>query len=129
MQIEMHTLIKNILDKGYCQRPVSTLRSSISEQRPREGMLLTPLPFKQRHGTPAHATAASDPLPSLPHQQTSRVTAAAHVLPRARSKPQSAAPLLEGGNLHPGRSTSQLHSAVISSSAGRVMRCTKVLRK
>lgn len=40
MQIEMHTLIKNILDKGYCERPKSTLQGSISEQWPVEGMLL-----------------------------------------------------------------------------------------
>lgn len=49
----MHTLIKNILDKGYCERPKSTLQGSISEQWPAEGMLLKLLPFKHWHGKPS----------------------------------------------------------------------------
>lgn len=68
MQIEVHILIKNVLDKGYCQRPMSTLRASISEQWPTEGTLLKLLPFKHWHGKRAHAIEASELFPSLPHQ-------------------------------------------------------------
>lgn len=40
MQIEMHTLIKNILHKGCCQRLMSTLQGSIREWWPMEGTML-----------------------------------------------------------------------------------------
>lgn len=46
----MHTLIKNILDKGYCQRSMRTPWGSISKQRATKGMLPKLFSFKPWHG-------------------------------------------------------------------------------
>lgn len=47
MQIEMHTLIKNVLDKGFCQRPASGCQGSMREQCPTTESLLQEL--QQEH--------------------------------------------------------------------------------
>lgn len=46
----MHTLIKNILDKGYCQRSMRTPWGLISKQWATKGMLLKLFSFKPWHG-------------------------------------------------------------------------------
>lgn len=63
------------------------------------------------------------------HGEMPRITVQHQLLMFAFSKPQSATPLLKDRNLGPGKSASQLHSEMVVSSTGRIMRCTKVLGK
>lgn len=63
--------------------------------------------------------------PSWREVQGNSSAPAAHV---PLAKPQPAASLLDVKR-GPGKSTSQLHSEVIFSGSGRIMRCTKVLGK